>query len=221
MQPSQGISLGRRQVHLDFHTSEHLMEIGRGFNKEDFQAALRAGHIDSINLFAKCHHSWSYYPTEVGRMHPNLDFDLLGAQLEACREIGVRTQIYYTFWWSANDAEAHPEWCVRDREGQYVTSGSRSEDSKAEDPLPDYYWKFLCANTAYHEHIMAQVEELCERYVSDGFWFDIYQVERHCFCESCRRDLIAAGIDFEDASAVEGFTADTVSYTHLTLPTKA
>ncbi len=210
MQPPQGIPPGRRQVHLDFHTSEHLMEVGKEFKKEDFQAALRTGHIDSINLFAKCHHSWSYYPTEVGRMHPNLDFDLLGAQLEACREIGVRTQIYYTFGWSANDAEAHPEWCVRDREGKFVTSGSRSEDSKAEDPLPDYYWKFLCANTAYHEHIMAQVEELCERYVSDGFWFDIYQVERHCFCESCRHDMKAAGIDFEDASAVEGFTAGTM-----------
>ncbi|MEC7288001.1 MAG: hypothetical protein VXU42_04850, partial [Verrucomicrobiota bacterium] len=116
--------IGQRQIHLDFHTSEHLENIAVAYNKDDFQAALKIGHIDSINLFAKCHHSWSYYPTGIGRMHPNLNFDLLGAQLEACAEIGVKTQIYYTFGWSANDAQEHPEWCVRDRDGNFVTSVS-------------------------------------------------------------------------------------------------
>ena len=86
--------IGQRQVHLDFHTSEHLENIAGAFSKEGFQAALKIGNIDSINLFAKCHHSWSYYPTDIGRMHPNLNFDLLGAQLQACAEIGIKTQIY-------------------------------------------------------------------------------------------------------------------------------
>ena len=203
MQSPLEIPIGCRQIHLDFHTSEYLKGIGADFKKEDFQAALRLGQVDAINLFAKCHHSWSYYPTEVGRMHPHLDFDLLGAQIEACREIGVKVQIYYTFGWSAGDAEAHPEWCVRDRDGGFVTQGELPADAKPDDPLPDYYWKFLCPNTAYHDHIMAQVGELCERYAPDGFWFDIYQVQRHCFCESCRRDMTAGGVDMDDAEAVE------------------
>ena len=75
--------IGKRQVHLDFHTSEHFPEIGKRFSKKQFQEALQAANLDGINIFAKCHHSWSYYPTEVGQMHPNLDFDLLGAQIEA------------------------------------------------------------------------------------------------------------------------------------------
>ena len=45
------------QSALDFHTSEHLENIADAFSKEGFQAALKIGHIDSINLFAKCHHS--------------------------------------------------------------------------------------------------------------------------------------------------------------------
>ena len=87
--------VGNRQVHLDFHTSEHLFDIGNKFSKEQFQSTLKLAHVDAVNLFAKCHHSWSYYPTVVGRMHPNLSFDLLGAQIEACREIGIKVQIYY------------------------------------------------------------------------------------------------------------------------------
>ena len=36
--------------------------------------------------------------------HPHLDFDLLGAQIEASHEIGVKAPIYFTVGWSVNDA---------------------------------------------------------------------------------------------------------------------
>ena len=101
---------GSRQIHLDFHTSEALKDIGGKFDKKQFQEALLAGHVNSINIFAKGHHGWSYYPTKVGHQHPNLDFDLLGRQIEACHEIGVRVQAYYTIGWSVKDAEDHPGW---------------------------------------------------------------------------------------------------------------
>ena len=198
--------IGKRQVHLDFHTSEHFPEIGKRFSKKQFQEALQAANLDGINIFAKCHHSWSYYPTEVGQMHPNLDFDLLGAQIEACHEIGVTCPIYYTFGWSCNDAEVHPEWCVRDRKGNIVTSDVWPEDAKGDDPKPSYQWKFLCANTGYHDHIMEQVEEICKRYpVVDGLWFDIYMSFRHCFCDVCKAEMEAKGIDRDDDEAVGAF----------------
>ena len=76
-----------RQIHLDFHTSEHIKDIGENFDKKVFQQYLIKAKVTSINLFAKCHHSWSYYPTKVGRIHPNLSFDLLGEQIAACKEI--------------------------------------------------------------------------------------------------------------------------------------
>ncbi|GAE05317.1 hypothetical protein JCM10914_1413 [Paenibacillus sp. JCM 10914] len=47
-----------RQVHLDFHTSEAIKGIGSQFNKRQFQDMLRTGHVDSITVFAKCHHGW-------------------------------------------------------------------------------------------------------------------------------------------------------------------
>ena len=85
--------LRKRQIHLDFHTSE-LVPVGNNFSKEQFQENLKAGHVDSITVFSKCHHGWSYHPTEANEMHPMLKFDLLGAQLEACKEIGVNAPVY-------------------------------------------------------------------------------------------------------------------------------
>ena len=199
--------IGKRQVHLDFHNSELLKGIGSNFDAEQFKDALKCGRLDSINLFAKCHHSWSYYPTKVGAQHPNLEFDLLGAQLKACKEIDIAAHIYYTFGWSANDAEAHPEWCVRDREGEIVTNGGYDPAASKDASRPGFTWKFLCANTGYHDHIRMQVEELCQRYTPDGFWFDIYQVYRLCYCEQCRAEMTAAQIDINDEAAVEAFNA--------------
>jgi hypothetical protein len=196
---------GTRQVHLDFHTSEHLPDVGRDFSKAQFQAALRAARVNAVNIFAKGHHSWSYYPTRVGRMHPNLSFDLLGAQIEACHEIGVLCPVYYTVGWSANDAEQHPEWCARTRDGSFVTTGPFNESAGPDDPRPNFHWKFLCVNTGYHDHIMHQVEELCTMYDLDGLWFDIYQVHRLCYCRACMEGMARQGIEPDDEGAVAGF----------------
>ena len=92
-----------RQVHLDFHTSEKIPGIGSNFSKEQFQSALKLGHVNSITVFSKCHHGWAYHPSEANEMHPGLDFDLLGAQIEAAHEIGVQP-----FLPSGRITSAHP-----------------------------------------------------------------------------------------------------------------
>jgi hypothetical protein len=197
-----------RQIHLDFHTSEHLPGIGSHFSKHQFQEALQLGRVNLINVFAKCHHSWSYYPTKVGTPHPNLTCDLLGGQIEACHEIGVRAPIYYTMGWSAHDAETHPEWCMRTKDGKII--GAWPEDVSADDPKPTFQWKKLCPSGEYHALIMAQTEEICREYPTDGLWYDIYQAEHPCYCETCRKGMRDAGFDVEDPLAVERFRARTI-----------
>jgi hypothetical protein len=88
------MGLAFRQVHLDFHTSEAIDGIGAKFSKVQFQQMLKVGHVDSITVFSKCHHGWAYHPSKANAMHPGLKFDLLGAQIEAAHEIGVKTPVY-------------------------------------------------------------------------------------------------------------------------------
>ena len=63
------MSIKQRQVHLDFHTSEHIPNIGIDFKKEEFAEQLKKAHVDSITCFARCHHGWLYYPS---KKHPEL-----------------------------------------------------------------------------------------------------------------------------------------------------
>ena len=196
-----------RQVHLDFHTSEFIPGVGGKFDKKQFQDSLKAGHVNHINIFAKCHHSWSYYPTKIGNMHPTLKFDLLGAQIEACHEIGVKCPIYYTVGWSANDAETHPEWCARNEKGG--TQPEFRPGIKPADTKPTGGWKRLCAAAGgpYHAMILRQVEEICGKYDVDGFWFDISHVADNCYCDSCRARMKQEVVDLSDKQAVNRSSA--------------
>lgn len=188
-----------RQTHLDFHTSPDIDGIGSRFSKQNFQQALKLGNLDSITIFAKCHHGLCYYPTKVGVMHPKLQFDLTGAMIEAAHEVGVRAPIYITAGWSHTDAVNHPEWRTVSKEGKYVTSGN-FDDSKAPDqPKNNYSWHTLCLNDGggYAEHIYALTEEICRRYDKvDGLFFDICIANDVCYCESCKKGMNEMGFDW-------------------------
>ncbi len=189
-----------RQVHLDFHTSEHIPDVGARFDKRQWQEALKLGRVNWINIFAKCHHGWSYYPTRVGAMHPTLTFDLLGAQLEACHEIGVRAPIYYTVGWSVHDAVTHPEWCVRRPDGG-IAATNWDDNARPEDRKPYFSWQFMCPSGGYLDLMLRQTEEICQRYPVDGLWYDITGGPS-CYCENCRRGMMDGGYDVGDPEAV-------------------
>lgn len=200
-------SEGTRQIHLDFHTSEAIEGIGKKFDKKQFQAALKAGHVNSINIFAKGHHGWCYYPSKVGEQHPNLEFDLLKAQIEACKEIGVKVQAYVTVGWSAKDSREHPEWILWDEIGK---APKTFEEMKAEDPSKDFgwHWDNLSPEGPYREHLVKLTEELCKNYDLDGFWFDIIPVWNINYNPMAIADMKAKGVDPQDKAAVRQYHSD-------------
>ncbi|HMO26980.1 MAG TPA: hypothetical protein PKB10_11990, partial [Tepidisphaeraceae bacterium] len=61
-----------RQVHLDFHTSIHIPDVGRDFNADRFARTFADAHVDSVTVFAKCHHGLLYYNTDHPARHPGL-----------------------------------------------------------------------------------------------------------------------------------------------------
>lgn len=189
-------TLPYRQVHLDFHTSEHIEGIGSRFSKENFATALRFGHVNSITLFSKCHHGWSYHPTEANEMHPSLDFDLLDAQLSVCEELGIRTQIYISAGFDEKYAVAHKEHLRRDFNGNCA-------------PFDQPGYHLICFNSPYLDTLCAQIEEVMVRYKGrfDGIFLDIISAS-HCWCDNCRAEMSKRGFNLNDASQVYEFAKE-------------
>lgn len=180
-----------RQVNLDFHTSEMIENIGEKFNKEQFQAALEKGCVNSVTLFAKCHHGWSYHPTKTNEMHPHLNFDLLGAQIEAAYEIGVKTPVYISAGLDEKTARRHREWLVRNKDESTMWAKDFTEAG---------YHK-LCMSSPYLDYLIEQIEEVCKNYDADGIFLDIVGVQP-CYCQSCIAERTAMGMDPYDEKAV-------------------
>lgn len=173
-----------RQIHLDFHTSEKIDKIGCEFDKKQFQNMLKLGHVNSITLFSKCHHGWAYHKSEANEIHPGLSFDLLSAQLEACREIGVKTPIYLSAGFDEKIAVRHPEWLARrsDERLYWVTDFMH----------PGFHR--LCMNSPYLDYLLEQIKEVCIKFKPDGIFLDIVDV-LPCYCENCLRELRSQGLD--------------------------
>ncbi|MBQ8397006.1 MAG: beta-galactosidase trimerization domain-containing protein [Clostridia bacterium] len=183
-------NLPYRQVHLDFHTSEHMPSVGSRFSKANFIEALKVGHINSITVFSKCHHGWAYHPTKVNRQHPGLEFDLLGAQLDACREAGVRAEVYLSAGFDEKFAREHTE-CLRTNK-----DGWRGSFLKAG-------YHRLCFGTPYLDQLCAEVEEVLQVYGDkfDGLFLDIVGIQP-CYCQYCLDGMRKMGLDPEkDADA--------------------
>ena len=177
-----------RQIHLDFHTSPAIPGIGKAFDKKLWQERLQTAHADSITCFSCCHHGWSYHPTQVGAIHPGLDFDLLRAQIDACHEIGVKVPVYISAGLNNRVAELEPGWREVSPEGLWT--GWTPSPLKAG-------FKKLCFNSPYLDYLCRLAEETVRLFPdADGLFFDIVS-QRQCCCPACMRDMEAEGFDPE------------------------
>jgi len=182
---SEPKALRFRQVHLDFHTSPLITDVAKDFDPAEFVATLKDAHVNSINIFAKCHHGMAYYPSKVGPVHPGLKIDLLGEMITACHKADILTPVYITIQWDQYATEQHADWRVLDQHGE--NDGAQPMQAG---------WKRLCMNTPYLDYVTAQADEVAKNYDVDGFWFDIIEYPSYgCFCHYCMAEREKLGLD--------------------------
>lgn len=184
-----------RQIHLDFHTSEHIPNVGSAFDPDAFVATLKRAHVDSITLFAKCHHGWSYYPTRIGAPHPNLACsDLLGDMVTALNAADIESPIYISVQWDERNARLHPEWRVLSASNAFHHALPK-DPSSAKQLSPA--WHTLCLNhEAYRKELLEQAREVLKRYDTPGLFFDII-LTPDCVCPACLATMGEMGLDPE------------------------
>ena len=177
-----------RQVHLDFHTGPAIPEVGQYFDKKDWQDKLKRARVNSITCFSLCHHGMSYHPTKVGMMHPSLKYNLLRAQIEASKEIGVNVPIYLTGGINNYAAETHPEWRQINAEGKYY-------GWVASPVAPGF--RQCCFNTGYLDYLCDHLVESCTMFPeADGIFIDIIH-DYACCCQKCFDGMLEAELDPE------------------------
>ena len=176
-----------RQIHLDFHTSQQLTNIGGEFDAAAWAQQLVDAHVDSITCFARGHHGMIFYETEAHpeRRHPRLQCNLLAQQIEAAHSRDIRVPVYTTIQWDYYTAQEEPQWL------QVAADGS----IQGQKPYQAGFYAKLCLNTPYVDFLNAHVDDMFAQLPAvDGLFFDIVQ-DQDCSCTACRLEMLAQGLD--------------------------
>jgi len=188
--PAQICEQRLRWVHLDFHTSELIKDVGTEFDPDEFGSTLNKARVNLITLFGKCHHGMSYYPTKTGTMHPGLKFDLLGKQIKACRKYNIATPVYVSVKVDVHMGRQNLGWV------------NRTKDGRPWCPSPmEAAWYNMCMNNPeYYKYVEDQAVEIMKRYDPEGIWFDMCYPAPYpgCFCQRCLERMDKEGFDRND-----------------------
>lgn len=177
-----------RQIHMDFHTSEAVNSVGELFDPEEFAKTLKDAYVNYCAVFARCHHGYLYYESEIHKnlIHPKLNYvGMLEAQIKALKKEGIRVPVYTTVQWDHFNYMKHPEWRIINADGGTV--GWK--------PLEDGFHGQLCVNSGYRDFLKVHTKELFDVLPEfDGIFFDIINA-RECCCEHCIGKMKEAGLN--------------------------
>lgn len=179
------IKLPFRQIHLDFHTSPLIPEVGAQWDPQAFGDMLDEACVNSITLFAKCHHGHLYYDTKHPARHPTLKpgFDLLGEQLEVCRSRGIRAPIYLSVQCDEYVAMTEPGWRVVGADGKFAGG-----------PL-EAAWHIVDMSSPYVDYLADQIAEVMKKYKPvDEIFLDMCWDQPSCSTWALR-GMTNAGLD--------------------------
>jgi hypothetical protein len=191
------VKLRRRQIHMDFHTSPFVPDVGSRFDPQRMATMLSRANVNSVTCFAKCHHGMFYYNSKVGPRHPSLKFDLLKEILRGCHKKDILVPAYVSVEWDEYAGKTHPEWCIVSPEGK--VPGPRL------DPIPGCSWPTLCVLTGYRQYLADTVRELVSNYEIDGVFFDIVEDLDSC-SEAALGRMRKEGVDINDPTARMAFS---------------
>ncbi len=124
--------------------------------------------------FSEDHFGISYYPTELGPMHRNLNGrDHLREYLDALHQRNIKMLGYYSYpdkvvW------ESNPDWRQIDAKGKEIGAGTLLSP--------------ICPNSPYRDYFLARLTEIVQKYDLDGFMLDTVGFSPNgCYCRYCQR----------------------------------
>ena len=178
---------------FDFHTMPANPDVGRAFDTDAITAWFKACGVDFIVFPARCNLGTAYYPTRLGIPHPSMARDLFGDLVTACHAKGIAISAYINVGLSHEESYRHRDWTVLQADGR--TYG---------EPFGDSFFRQMCYNTGYAEHVTGMACEVAEWYGVDGFFFDCFHTEP-CIGAECMEKMKAEGADFTDAIQLNDF----------------
>lgn len=186
----------RWSLFYDFHTMPACPDVGAGFDVDAFVEHLKRCGVDYVVFPARCNLGMAYYNTEVGIRHPSLEYDLLGRLVEACNAAGIAITAYINVGLSHEEGLRNRGWLKVSPEGRVY-----------EDERMGSFFRRMCYNTGYAEHLLTMVREVVSGYGVAGLFLDCLH-RTPCIGHECIDEMKQLGMDWSDPRQQERFARD-------------
>lgn len=140
-------------IHFDFHAMEGE-RVGRIYRPDIVGELLDRVKPDFVQCDTKGHAGFSSYPTKIGTPAFEIKEDVLKMWRELTEERSIALYGHHSGLYDMTVAKNHPEWAVKDENGNISTS-------------------FISPFSPYADEILIpQLKELALEYKLDGAWID-------------------------------------------------
>ncbi len=170
-----------RAVTLEFPAADVAHIDVKGIVNEKAQ-----GGVNTLCVFATGYYpgGTAFYQSAIAPHFPGLGKrDLLAEALEAAHANGQKVVAYIASIWGGRELyEQHPDWAQRKADGR-LTAWDEELTSLA-----------FCPNSPYRFYLESILEEICNHYPMDGFYFDEPSFQSWCACEHCQQMMRAGSL---------------------------
>jgi hypothetical protein len=142
------------------------------FDAQAFAQMFVDAHVDSVTVFAKCHHGMLYYDTDRPERHPHLprDLNLLEQQIEALHRNGIKAPIYLSVQCDEYAANHYPQWIALNEDKSQV--GSKPFTAG---------WQIMDMSSPYQDYLADQLDEVLRKFAPvDGIFMDMCWDQPSC-----------------------------------------
>jgi hypothetical protein len=168
-------------------------DVGKEFDFDKITDKIKECGVDYIVFPARCNLGVAYYNTKVGIRHPSLKYDLWEKLSEACEEKDIAISAYINVGLSHEEGSLHRDWTVVTPEGYAY-----------QPPHLSHWFRRMCYNSPYAEHLLEMVKEIASNYKTSGFFFDCFSAHP-CIGSECIREMKKQGIDYKNPEELNQF----------------
>lgn len=163
---------------VDNHSPAPPIVTLENLDPKEFERFFQTAHINQFMLYCKDHWGHSFYDTKIGKIHEGLKEDWVARLVPVLRKHDIEFTAYYCFEYDTYAPKAHPEWSVRQSNGEPLICGSGTNSTRI-------HWGMPCYETGYRDYVMGQLREIVKNYHPDSLFIDIFG-KSLCYCENCK-----------------------------------
>lgn len=158
---------------IDMHIPDWDERFLSKFDPDQYVNCLVQSRAKSIVCYCQSHVGLFNYPTKIGQQHKAWKGqNLLQQVIDRCHENDIAVVLYTSLIHDRWASDHHPEWRVKNHDGNEFGKGGRHG--------------FVCPNSPYREYVRSWVTEICETFDFEGIRFDMTFWVNVCYCQHCQ-----------------------------------